>query len=120
MTSQSDNAVPGLDLDVLDALVSGDPAKLQKFLMLFISSMEELMQQFEDASTREDLAELIELAQRAKSNALSIGAVTFALHCEQLELAVHQANAARALAMADALQSEFTAICEAIHQRLGF
>jgi hypothetical protein len=51
---------------------------------------------------------------------LSIGAVTFALHCEQLELAVHQANAARALAMADALQSEFTAICEAIHQRLGF
>jgi HPt (histidine-containing phosphotransfer) domain-containing protein len=120
MTSQSDSAVPGLDTNVLDALVSGDPAKFQKVLMLFISSMEELMQQFDDASTREDLAELIELAQRAKSTALNIGAVTFAVHCEQLEQAVNQANAAGALAIADALQSEFNAICEAIHQRLGF
>jgi HPt (histidine-containing phosphotransfer) domain-containing protein len=120
MTSQSDNAVPGLDRAVLEKLVSGDPARFQKALMLFISSMEELMQQFDDASTREDIAELIELGQRARSTALNIGAVTFALHCEQLELAVHQADAARALAIADALQSEFNAICEAIHQRLDF
>ena len=103
---------PGLDLSVLDALVGNDATKFRKFALLFISSMETVLSQV-------DTAALGAMGHRAKSTALNIGATAFSRQCLSLEQTARAQKVDEATAIANGLRPMFTAICQAIQQRLG-
>ena len=104
---------PGLDLSVLDALVGNDATKFRKFALLFISSMETVLSQVDTAAT------LGAMGHRAKSTALNIGATAFSRQCLSLEQTARAQKVDEATAIANGLRPMFTAICQAIQQRLG-
>ena len=109
---------PGLDLSVLDALVGNDAAKFRKFALLFISSMETVLSQVDAAAAQQDMATLGAMGHRAKSTALNIGATAFSRQCLLLEQTARANNVDEATAIAHGLRPMFTAICQAINQRL--
>lgn len=110
---------PGLDLSVLDALVGNDATKFRKFALLFISSMETVLSQVDTAAAAQDMATLGAMGHRAKSTALNIGATAFSRQCLSLEQTARAQKVDEATAIANGLRPMFTAICQAIQQRLG-
>ncbi len=117
-TDPSDKAVLALDLSVLDRMVGNDPAKFRKFALLFISSLEDVLQQIDEAIARADLSALSAMGHRAKSTALNIGARSFSDQCRLLEQAAGEGDCATALALAQSLRPQFLGIRHAIDQRL--
>lgn len=110
---------PGLDLSVLDTLVGHDATKFRKFALLFMSSMESVLSQVDTAAAEHDMATLGAMGHRAKSTALNIGATAFSRQCLLLEQTARAHKVDEATAIAQSLRPMFTAICQAIGQRLG-
>jgi len=111
--------VLALDLSVLEKMVGNDPVKFKKFALLFISSLEDVLQQIDEAMTRIDLAALSAMGHRAKSTALNIGATGFSGQCRLLEQAAGAGDSARAMALAQSLRPLFLGIRDAIEDRLA-
>ncbi len=109
----------GLDLSVLDALVGNDAAKFRKFALLFISSMETVLNEVDSACAAQDMGTLGAMGHRAKSTALNIGATAFSRQCLLLEQTARAQKVDEATSIANGLRPMFTAICQAIHQRLA-
>lgn len=110
---------PGLDLSVLDTLVNHDPTKFRKFALLFMSSMETVLSEVDAAVAKHDMTTLGAMGHRAKSTALNIGATAFSRQCLQLEQTARAQQVDQATAIAHSLRPMFSAICQAINQRLG-
>ena len=53
-------------MSVLEKMVGNDPAKFKKFALLFISSLEDVLQQIDDAIVRRDMAALAAMGHRAR------------------------------------------------------
>ncbi len=107
-----------LDLSVLDTLANHDAAKLRKFSMLFIASLEDVLAQIDDGLARGDLALLGAMGHRAKSTALNIGATGFAAQCLLLEQTATAQDAAATTALAHTLRPMFLPIRAALLQHL--
>jgi HPt (histidine-containing phosphotransfer) domain-containing protein len=108
-----------LDLTVLDELVGHDPQKFRKFALLFISSLEDVLQQIDAACAVSDVARLGAMGHRAKSTAMNIGAVKFSGMCLQLEQAAKANDLVQADALAQGLRPVFEEIRTAIGLRLA-
>jgi HPt (histidine-containing phosphotransfer) domain-containing protein len=103
-----------LNFSVLEDLANHDAAKVRKYALLFIQSLEEVLANIDDAIVRQDIAQLGAMGHRAKSTALNIGATEFAGQCLLLEQAGHAGDSAKALAIAHNLRSLFAPIHTAI------
>lgn len=114
-----DEARHALDLSVLEKMVGNDPAKFKKFALLFISSLEDVLQQIDDAIVRRDMAALAAMGHRAKSTALNIGAAGFSGQCLLLEQTAGAGDAPAALALAQSLRPLFQGVRTALEQRLA-
>ncbi len=107
-----------LDLSVLDTLVNHDAAKLRKYSLLFIASLEEVLAQVDEGIARADCALLGAMGHRAKSTALNIGAAGFSTQCLRMEQAATAQDTAAALALAHTLRPMFQPIRAALLQHL--
>jgi two-component system sensor histidine kinase/response regulator len=117
-TAPINDALHALDLSVLEKMVGNDAAKFNKFARLFITSMQDVLQQIDDAMARSDLAALSAMGHRAKSTALNIGASGFSEQCRLLEKAAGAGDSATSLALAQSLRPLFEVIRQTIEQRL--
>lgn len=118
LTPHRAEEAPGLDLSVLEALVGHDAAKFRKFALLFISSMETVLNEVDAAVAQQDMATLGAMGHRAKSTALNIGATAFSRQCMLLEQTARTQKVDDASAIAQGLRPMFNGICQAITQRL--
>ena len=108
-----------LDLSVLEELANHDPAKVRKYALLFIQSLEDVLAQIDGAVAHHDLTLLGNMGHRAKSTALNIGATGFAHECLLLEQAAQAQDSAASLAIAKNLRAMFTPIHAAILRHLA-
>jgi HPt (histidine-containing phosphotransfer) domain-containing protein len=108
-----------LDLNALDELVGHDGAMFRKFALLFVSSLEDVLNQIDAAMASGDMATLAAMGHRAKSTALNIGAAKLSGLCLQLEQAAKTNDGVQALALARSLRPVFEDIRTAIGQRLS-
>ncbi len=108
-----------LDLSVLETLVNHDPVKFKTFALLFIDSIETVLQEIDSAISAQDLPTLMGMGHRAKSTAKSIGADAFSEQCLRLEQTARARDLPAALEIAMGLRPQFETICEAIRQRLS-
>lgn len=75
-----------IDLSVLAvSLGQDDPVKMHKYFLLFVDSTKESMKEIEVALTNADLICAAALGHRLKSAALTVGALSFAELCKELE-----------------------------------
>ncbi|MDH5552353.1 MAG: response regulator, partial [Nitrosomonas sp.] len=82
-TPESDTLV---DLSVLAvSLGQNDPVKINKFFLLFVESTKESMEEIDVALTNADFRSIAALGHRLKSAALTVGALSFAECCKELE-----------------------------------
>jgi HPt (histidine-containing phosphotransfer) domain-containing protein len=107
-----------LDLSVLDTLANHDAAKLRKYSLLFIASLEEVLVQVDDGIARADSALLGAMGHRAKSTALNIGATAFSTQCLLMEQAATAHDTAVTIALAHSLRPMFLPIRAALLQHL--
>ena len=110
---------PDLDLTVLDALVGHDAQKFRKFALLFLSSLDEVLQQVDSACASGDVAILGAMGHRAKSTALNIGAAKLSGMCLLLEQTAGAQDWAQSLAVAQGLRPVVEGIRTAIGMRLS-
>jgi HPt (histidine-containing phosphotransfer) domain-containing protein len=109
---------PEFNLSVLEDLANHDAAKVRKYALLSIQSLEEVLAKIDDAIVRRDISQLGAMGHRAKSTALNIGATEFARQCLLLEQAGHAGDGATALAIAHDLRDLFVPIHTAINAHL--
>ena len=76
---------PVLDLAVLAALLGGDPKKVRKFAIKFLQNSQDGIRDMEAALGRGEVQAVRELGHRLKSAARSVGALSMADLCEDLE-----------------------------------
>jgi HPt (histidine-containing phosphotransfer) domain-containing protein len=107
-----------LDLSVLEELAGHDAAKVRRYALLFIQSLEDVLAQIDGAVASQDLALLGDMGHRAKSTALNIGASAFAHECLLLEQAARSQDSATSLAIAKSLRPLFVPIHAAILRHL--
>ncbi len=107
-----------LDLSVLNTLANHDAAKLRKYSLLFIASLEEVLAQVDDGMARVDCTLLGAMGHRAKSTALNIGATGFSTQCLLMEQAATAHDTAAAMALAHTLRPLFLPIRAALLQHL--
>ncbi len=75
-----------IDLSVLAASIGqNDPVKIHKYFLLFVESTKESMKEVETALTNADLMCVAVLGHRLKSASLTVGALSFAELCKELE-----------------------------------
>lgn len=108
-----------LDLSVLEELANHDPAKVRKYALLFIQSLEDVLAQIDGAVARHDLTLLGNMGHRAKSTAMNIGASAFAHECLLLEQAARALDSAASLAIAKNLRPMFAPIHAAVLRHVG-
>ena len=107
-----------LDLSALQDLANNDPAKVRKFALLFIKSLEDVLGQIDRAMAENDLNLLGSMGHRAKSTALNIGAAEFSEQCRLLEHSARAQDAQTAMAIARGLRPRFETIQAALLQLL--
>jgi HPt (histidine-containing phosphotransfer) domain-containing protein len=110
---------PEFNLSVLEDLANHDAAKVRKYALLSLQSLEEVLAKIDDAILRQDIAQLGAMGHRAKSTALNIGATEFSGQCLLLEKAGHAGDGATALAIAHNLRALFEPIHTAISAYLA-
>ena len=108
-----------LDIHVLDTLANHDAAKIRKYALLFIQSMDDILAQIDVAIDSKDIAQLGAMGHRAKSTALNIGAADFSQQCMLLEQAAHNQDSSTALAVAQTLRPMFGPIHAAITRHIA-
>ncbi len=108
-----------LDLSVLDALANHDAAKVRKYALLFMQSLDDVLAKIDVAILSKDIAKLGAMGHRAKSTALNVGAADFAQQCLLLERAAHDQKDAVALEIAQTLRQLYVPIQQAITQHLA-
>ena len=108
-----------LDFSVLERLARHDKAKVRKYALLFIQSVEEVLAQLDVGMAEGNLALLGSMGHRAKSTALNIGASQFAVQCELIEKAAASQSVADAIAIARTIRPMFNDIRLALLQRLA-
>ena len=99
-----------LDLSVLEDLANHDAAKVRKYALLFVSSLEEVLVLIDGGIANADTALLGAMGHRAKSTARNIGATELADQCLRLEEAAKANDAATAIAVAQSLRALFLPI----------
>ena len=108
-----------LDLSVLETLVNHDPVKFKKFALLFIDSIETVLNEIDAGIATKNLSTLMGMGHRAKSTAKNIGAEAFSTQCLRLEQTARAEDIEAALQIAAGLRPQFESIREAILQRLA-
>lgn len=103
-----------LDLHVLDSLANHDAAKIRKYALLFLQSMDDVLAQIEVAIDNKDIPQLGAMGHRAKSTALNVGAAEFSHQCMLLEQASQNHDSSTALAIAQTLRPLFGPLRAAI------
>lgn len=119
VTAYVPDKAAALDLSVLDELVGNDATKFRKFALLFLSSLEDVLKQVDEACDQGDMATLAAMGHRAKSTAMNIGAAEFSHQCLQLEQTAKAQDTAAAIAIGSSLRPMFLGIRAAIEQRLA-
>lgn len=104
------------DYSALKALANHDEAKLRKYSLLFIASLEDVLAQVDDGIDRSDIALLRAMGHRAKSTALNIGAADFGHQFLLLEQAATAGDGPAAIALAQSLRPMFMPIRAALLQ----
>ena len=99
-----------LDFSVLEDLANHDAAKVRKYALLFVSSLEEVLVLIDGGIANADTALLGAMGHRAKSTARNIGATELADQCLRLEEAAKANDAATAIAVAQSLRALFLPI----------
>jgi two-component system sensor histidine kinase/response regulator len=99
-----------LDLSVLEDLANHDAAKVRKYALLFVSSLEEVLLHIDGGIARDDIALLGAMGHRAKSTARNIGASDLADQCLRLENAAKANDLVAAVALAQSLRVLFVPI----------
>ncbi len=74
-----------IDLAVLQRSLGGNADKVRKFAQLFLSMMGDTLVEIDCALAKADLAALSALGHRAKASACTVGAMTLAQACQDLE-----------------------------------
>lgn len=110
---------PGFDLSVLEQLAGCDAARFRKYALLFITSIEDVLSQVDDAVSRGDLEALCAMGHRAKSTARNIGAAGLADQCLRLEQLAAARERDAALATARELRPLYTVVRAALELRLA-
>ena len=99
-----------LDFSVLEDLANHDAAKVRKYALLFVSSLEEVLVLIDGGIANADTALLGAMGHRAKSTAKNVGATALADQCLRLEEAAKANDAATAIAVAKDLRGLFLPI----------
>lgn len=86
-----------LDLELLEEYVGSDPAELERFARLGLTSLEQALGPLATALAMQDLPTVHACGHRAKSTARHLGALAFGNHCETMERAARAGDLAEAL-----------------------
>lgn len=111
-----------VDWSVLDSLKvlqkPGKPDLCRNLMTLYISSLEQLVENAKAAVKAADGDALMKAAHSMKSSSLVIGATVFGETCAELEQIGKHNNFESAPALMSRAESEFTATCSAFRKAL--
>ena len=112
-----------LDADALDRLRELDPSGtsrlMERVLRAFHSSASRLAQQFREARTSGDMQGIRHVAHTLKSSSASIGALTLARLCAEIETSVRAEAFAALPERLDAMDRELAAVLQAVTPMLS-